>query len=207
MKKTEILRNGIISRNPVFFLILGLCPTLAVTTSLDNGLGMGAAALFVLVLSNAIISSLRNIIPSKIRIPSYIVIIATFVTLISMLLQAYFPDLFDRLGIYVPLIVVNCIILGRAEAFARKNGVIHSVIDGFSMGIGFTLALIIIGSIREIIGTSSLIFLGKTVFALQTSGAMIMILPPGALLTIGIIIASLNYFKYLKNFRSKKEIS
>ncbi len=195
MKKLQLFTQGIFSKNPVFFLVLGLCPTLAVTTSLENGIGMGLSALFVLTFSNAFISIIKGYIPEKIRIPIQIVIIATFVTIISMLMEAYFPDIFRRLGIYVPLIVVNCIILARADSFARKNPVNDSILDGIGMGIGFTLALMVIGMIREILGTAQIAILGSTIISLPFEKMMIMILPPGALLTIGLILAGINYFK------------
>jgi electron transport complex protein RnfE len=204
MKKGDILKQGVFTRNPVLFLILGLCPTLAVTTSLENGLGMGLSALIVLVLSNTLISIFKNFIPEKIRIPSFIVIIATFVTIIAMLLEAYLPDLFEALGIYIPLIVVNCIILARADSFARKNTVTDSIIDGLAMGLGFTLALSLIGTIRELFGNASIVFMGNTLMELGTERMIIMILPPGALLTIGLIIAALNYKKYLSSIGDKR---
>lgn len=156
VKSSEVFFNGLIKENPTFVLMLGMCPTLAVTTSAINGLGMGLTTTAVLVLSNVIISLLRNIIPNKIRIPAFIVIIASFVTIMQMLLQAFIPFLYDSLGIYIPLIVVNCIILGRAESFASKNPVIPSLFDGLGMGLGFALALTAIGAIREIIGAGEL---------------------------------------------------
>ncbi|MCF7862124.1 electron transport complex subunit E [Candidatus Woesearchaeota archaeon] len=197
MEKKDILLGGILQRNPVFTMMLGLCPVLAVTTSLENGLGMGLSAMFVLMFSNPIISSLRNVIPDRIRIPSFIVIIATFVTIVSLLMQAYLPALNDRLGIYVPLIVVNCIILGRAEVFARRNSIFDSLLDAVGMGIGFTLALIVIGSVRELLGSGSIAFWGYTLSA-PIEGAIVMILPAGALMTIGLIIALRNYIRMAK---------
>ena len=177
--------KGIFQRNPVFVLLLGLCPTLAVSTSVVNALGMGAAATFVLVFSNLIVSLIRNLVPNKIRIPCYIVVIATFVTLVELVLEAYLPDLNAALGLFVPLIVVNCIILGRAEAFASRNRPLVSVADGLGMGVGFPLALTVLGTIREISGSNSL-------FGLELipgfSPAMVMILPPGAFLTIGLLL-------------------
>ena len=195
MKYLYLIRKGMFSRNPVFFLILGLYPTLAVTTSLENGLGMGLSALIVLILSNTVISMIRKLIPEQVRIPVQIVIIATFVTIIAMLLEAYVPELFGRLGIYIPLIVVNCIILARADAFARKNPVPDAAADGLGMGLGFMIALVLIGSLREIIGTSGLALMGNVLFTLPTEGALIMILPPGALFTIGFILAAINMVK------------
>jgi Na+-translocating ferredoxin:NAD+ oxidoreductase subunit E len=197
MEKKDILLGGILDRNPVLTMMLGLCPVLAVTTSLENGIGMGLSALFVLMFSNPIISSLRNVIPDKIRIPSFIVIIATFVTIISLLMQALLPALNDRLGIYVPLIVVNCIILGRAEVFARRNSIFDSMLDAVGMGLGFTLALVLIGTTRELFGTGSISFIGYTL-STPIEGAIVMILPAGALLTIGLFIALRNHIKLAK---------
>lgn len=199
MGKKEIIMNGIFARNPVLFLVLGLCPSLAVTTSLENGLGMGISTLFVLFFSNTIISSLRGTIPSRVRIPAFIVVIATFVTIVSMSLQAYLPELNERLGIYIPLIVVNCIILARAEAFAKSNKITDSMADGIGMGLGFTLALMLIGSLRELLGTASLTLFGKVLVSFGTESIMLMILPPGALFTIGLIIASLNFSRQIKS--------
>lgn len=156
LKSSQVFLNGLLKENPTFVLMLGMCPTLAVTTSAINGLGMGLTTTAVLVLSNVIISLLRNIIPNKIRIPAFIVIIASFVTILQMLLQAFIPFLYDALGIYIPLIVVNCIILGRAESFASKNKMIPSFFDGLGMGLGFTVALTIIGAVREILGAGEL---------------------------------------------------
>lgn len=184
--------KGIFQRNPVFVLLLGLCPTLAVSTSVVNAIGMGAAATFVLVFSNLIISLIRNLVPNKIRIPCYIVVIATFVTLVELALEAYLPDLNASLGLFVPLIVVNCIILGRAEAFASRNRPLVSVADGLGMGVGFTLALTVLGTIREVSGSNSL-------FGLELipgfSPAMVMILPPGAFLTIGLLLGLFALFR------------
>lgn len=160
----ERILNGIIKENPTFILVLGMCPTLAVTTSVKNGLGMGLSTMAVLILSNLLISALRNVIPDKVRIPAYIVVIATLVTVVQLLLQAYIPSLYDSLGLYIPLIVVNCIILGRAEMFANKNGVLDSALDGVGMGLGFTLSLTCIGAVREIIGNGTIFsgfFLGS----------------------------------------------
>jgi len=179
------LGKGIFRRNPVFILMLGLCPTLAVTVSVHNALGMAGATLFVLLCSNVLISLLRSVIPRQIRIPCFIVIIATFVSVIELLLAAYFPEQDKELGIYVPLIVVNCIILGRAEAFASRHGVWASLADGLGMGIGFGAALILIGLIRELLGSNTV--LGYTV-APGLKPAVIMILPPGAFLTIGFLM-------------------
>lgn len=178
--------KGIIKENPVLVLLLGLCPTLAVTTSSFNGLGMGVAATFVLICSNIAISLLKNFIPDKIRIPCFIVIIASFVTVVDLILAGYLPDLHKTLGIFIPLIVVNCIILGRAEAFASKNSVIPSFFDGLGIGLGFTLALLLLGTIRELLGTG-------TIFGLDLFSkipALIMIMPPGAFVALGLILAT-----------------
>ncbi len=192
--------KGIYKENPVFRLVLGLCPILAVTTSVENGLGMGIAATSVLVCSNFIISLARNHIPKKIRIPIYIIVIATFVTIVEMLMQAYYPALFKSLGIFVPLIVVNCIILGRAEAFASRNNVFLSVVDGIGMGVGFTFSLIIISGIREILGNGS--FYGFPVAPVSYQPVLFMILPPGAFLTLGYV---LGFFNWLDMRNTKKK--
>ena len=191
--------KGIFRRNPVFVLLLGLCPVLAVTTSVSNALGMGAAATFVLVFSNLIVSLVRNLIPNKVRIPCFIVVIATFVTLVELFLKAYLPDLNESLGLFVPLIVVNCIILGRAEAFASRNDPVVSVVDGLGMGVGFTFALTVLGAIREIAGSNAL--LGLELIP-GFSPALIMILPPGAFLTIGIL---LGFFALLRARKEKED--
>ena len=197
------LTRGIIKENPTFGLMLGLCPTLAVTTEAINGIGMGLATAFVLVFSNIFVSLLRNIIPKNVRIPAYIVIIATFVTITDLLLKAYVPALYKALGIFIPLIVVNCIILGRAEGFANKNPVLNSLLDAVGMGIGFTLSLTLLASIREVLGAGTLTFellgMGKKFFLFGADSyinpAVIMILPPGAFITIGILFALKNYFE------------
>ena len=189
-------KKGIKIENPTFALLLGLCPTLAVSSSVINGLGMGIAATLVLLGSNMIVSAVRSIIPSKIRIPCYIVIIATFVTIIELLLKAYFPVLDRALGIFVPLIVVNCIILGRAEAFASKNNIIRSAFDALGMGVGFTLALLAISAIREMLGAGTL--LGFQIIP-GLEPAIIMILPPGALLTLAFLIGLTNLMKEKRN--------
>ncbi|MBN2852399.1 MAG: electron transport complex subunit E [Clostridia bacterium] len=182
--------KGIIRENPIFVLVLGMCPTLAVTTSAENGLGMGAAATVVLLGSNIVIALLRKVIPDKIRIPAYITIIAGFVTVIQLLLKAYLPDLDKALGIFIPLIVVNCIILARAEMFASKNNVGYSILDALGMGVGFTLALLLIGSIREILGSG-------TIFGMDVSfgvipQATLFILPAGGFLILGLLMALYN---------------
>ncbi|MBU0633490.1 MAG: electron transport complex subunit E [Candidatus Omnitrophica bacterium] len=193
--------RGICAENPTFRLMLGLCPTLAVTVTLENGLAMGLAATFVLIGSNIIISLIRNFVPSEVRIPCYILVIATFVTIVKLVLQAYFPLLYAKLGLFVDIMVVNCIILGRAEAFASKNQVFLSIADAFGMGIGFTLATGAIGAIREIIGSGKL--LGIPLGAGYFTPALIMILPPGAFLTIGLIMAFLNKMQALSCARQK----
>ncbi|MFA5369810.1 MAG: electron transport complex subunit E [Candidatus Omnitrophota bacterium] len=185
-------KKGICIENPTFGLLLGLCPTLAVSSNVKNGLGMGLAAGMVLLGSNIIISAVRRYIPSQIRIPCYIVVIAAFVTIVELLLKAYLPVLDKALGIFVPLIVVNCIILGRAEAFASKNAVVPSIFDALGMGVGFTLALLIISSIRELIGAGTL--MGFQIIP-GFHPAIIMILPPGALLTLGFLIGFSNIMK------------
>ncbi|MBN2412573.1 electron transport complex subunit E [candidate division KSB1 bacterium] len=188
--------KGIYAENPVFKQALGLCPTLAVSNSVENGLGMGLAATFVLVCSNVIISLIRKSVPPKIRIPIYIVVIATFVTMIDLSMAGFFPALHKSLGIFVPLIVVNCIILGRAEAYAGKNNAGLSFLDGLGMGIGFTLALMLLGVIRELLGNGSLF--GLPMLGAHFEPVLIMILPPGAFLTIGFV---LGFFNWLENRR------
>lgn len=200
MKSKEILSNGIIRENPIFRLVLGMCPTLAVTTAAINGLGMGVAVIFVLSLSNLAISLLKDYIPEKVRIPAYVVVIASFVTIVDMFMHAFTPALYDALGLYIPLIVVNCIILARAESFASKNKPFHSFMDGIGMGIGFTLALTLLGMIRELLGLGSIFgikLLGEgsiLSLSLFTSfkPAIIMILPPGAFFTLGLVLALIN---------------
>lgn len=186
----ERLRNGLFKENPIFVQVLAMCPTLAVSTSVVNALGMGISSTIVLICSNAIISAIRRFIPSKIRIPAYIVIIAGFVSAIDMFLNAYFPSLYASLGIFIPLIVVNCIILGRAEAYASKNTVVASIFDAIGMGLGFTLGLTVLGFFRELIGAGTV--LGFTVMPSAYVPANIMILAPGAFLTLGLIMAFIN---------------
>jgi electron transport complex protein RnfE len=185
--------KGLFKDNPVFCIVLGLCPTLAVSSRVENALTMGGAVIFVLLFSEAIISLIRNRIPKEIRIPAYIVIIATFVTIASLVMQAYIPSLYKALGIYVPLIVVNCIILGRAEAFASRHGVLDSVYDSLGMGIGFSMALTLIALIREVLGTMKLEVFGLTIFNLQLEPALVFILAPGALLVMGLLLAFFNF--------------
>lgn len=195
--KMKHLTNGIIKENPIFFQLLGMCPTLAVTTSATDGFAMGAATTAVLVCSNIVISLMRKIIPNKIRIPIFIVVIATFVTMIGMFMKAYLPDLDKSLGLFIPLIVVNCLILARAESFAFKNGVGSSTLDGIGMGIGFTLALTILGIVREIPGNGSVF--GISVTPEWFEPAVIMILPAGAFLALGLLLAGNNVLKARKN--------
>ena len=202
MKKLGILLKGIIKENPVLVLLLGACPTLATTTGVISALAMGIAATAVLICSNIVISMLRKAIPDKVRIPCYIVVIAGFVSVVQMLMQAYFPDLYDMLGVYLALIVVNCIILGRAEMFARKNGVIDSALDGIGMGLGFTLALVAMGSIREIIGAGT--WAGIEFTALKPYAVSIVTAAPGGFLVFGCLIALVNK---LTAGKGKKEFS
>lgn len=190
------LYNGIIKENPTFVQVLGMCPTLAVTSSAINGAGMGLSATVVLIGSNIVISLLRKVIPDEIRIPAYITIIATLVTVLQFLLKAYLPELNKSLGIFIPLIVVNCIILGRAEAFASKNGVLDSLFDGLGMGLGFTLSLTVLGIIRELLGNGTVF--GKQIMPQAYNPALIMVLAPGAFFTLGILMAILNARKIKK---------
>lgn len=197
MKYRDILKNGIIEENPTFVQLLGMCPTLAVTTSVSNAIGMGLSATFVLMCSNLAISLVRKLVPNKIRIAAYVVIIATFVSIVEMLLNAYLPALSESLGMFIPLIVVNCIILARAESFAAKNSPIPSALDGIGMGLGFTGALTIIGTVRELLGNGTI--LGFSVFGAAYNPALIFILPPGAFLVLGTIIAVINMISDKKN--------
>ena len=189
MGKLKTLTAGIIRENPVLVLVLGTCPTLAVSTSVKNAIGMGIAATFVLIGSNFVISLLKNVIPDKVRIPCYIVVIAGFVTVVQLLLNAFVPTLYSALGIFLPLIVVNCIILGRAEAFANKNGVVDSILDGIGMGLGFTIALTLAGLVRELLGAGTAF--GFTVFPKEYAIG-ILIQPPGAFLVIALFIIIMN---------------
>lgn len=191
MKIVKAFINGIIKENPVLRLLLGMCPTLAVTTSVINGLGMGAATTFVLLSSNIIVSSIRGIVPYRIRIPVFIIVIASFTTIVDLFLAGFLPTLHKALGIFIPLIVVNCIIFGRAEAFASKNPLKTSVADGLGMGIGFILALVLVSSFREILGSGTI--LGIPILGNAYSPALVMILPPGAFLVLGILIGIMNY--------------
>lgn len=188
----SILFNGIIKENPIFVIMLGMCPTLGTTSSAINGFGMGLATTFVLVCSNVAISLLKNFIPDNVRIPAFVVIIASFVTLVEMVMQAYVPALYDSLGIFIPLIVVNCIVLGRAEAFAAKNTVFKSFLDGLGMGLGFTLALSVLGSTRELLGTGKVF--SMTVFP-ENYGMIMFVLAPGAFIALAYLIAIFNKLK------------
>lgn len=192
----KYLKNGIINENPTFVQLLGMCPTLAVTTSSVNGMGMGLATTAVLLGSNIAISLLRKVVPDKIRIPIFVVVIATFVTIIDMFMHAYAIDLYKSLGLFIPLIVVNCIILGRAEAFASKNNIGNSIFDAIGMGVGFTIALTLLGSIRELFGAGSIF--GFSIFGAAYKPALIMILPPGAFLALGLLIGLVNYLSRKK---------
>jgi len=185
----KVLINGIIKENPIFVLLLGMCPTLATTSSAINGMSMGLATMFVLICSNAVISMLKNLIPDMVRIPAYIVVIATFVTIIEMLMNAYARTLADSLGIFIPLIVVNCIVLGRAESFASKNSVVSSIFDGVGIGLGFTFALTLLGAIRELLGTGKIFSLN---IYPERFGSLIFVLAPGAFIALGYLIAIFN---------------
>ena len=189
MSNLKILMNGIITENPTFVLLLGMCPTLGTTSSAMNGMSMGLATMFVLICSNMVISALKNVIPDMVRIPGYIVVIATFVTVVQMRMEAFIPALYASLGLFIPLIVVNCIVLGRAEAFAAKNGVVASAFDGIGIGLGFTIALTLLGAIRELLGTGKLFNL--TIMPEQF-GSLIFVLAPGAFIALGFLIAIVN---------------
>ncbi len=188
-KNLSVLFNGIIRENPILVLLLGMCPTLATTSSAINGMSMGLATMFVLICSNAVISLLKNLIPDMVRIPAYIVVIAAFVTIIEMIMNAYVPALVDSLGIFLPLIVVNCIVLGRAEAFASRNSVTSSIFDGAGMGLGFTLSLTILGALRELMGTGKIFSLN---IYPEQFGSLIFVLAPGAFIVLGYLIAVFN---------------
>ena len=185
-----VFMNGVITENPTFRLVLGTCPTIAVTTNAVNGIGMGLAATFVLLGSNVVISLLRNFIPDKVRIPAFVVVICTFVTMVQMLLQAYVPVLYESLGLFIPLIVVNCIILARAEAFASKNAPLASVMDGLGMGLGFTAAITIIGCIRELFGSGSLF--GLNIMGAGYQPMLILVLAPGGFIVFGLVLGIAN---------------
>jgi electron transport complex protein RnfE len=191
MDQWKNFSKGLLKENTVFVLILGMCPTLGVSTSAINGMGMGLATTFVLVMSNLVVSMVKNLIPDKVRIPAYIVIIAAFVTVVELVMKGYVPTLFDALGLFIPLIVVNCVVLGRAEAFASKNTVWSSIVDGAGIGIGFTLALIILGAVRELLGSGA--FFGMKL--ISGDGLLLFILPPGAFLALGYLIVLANMLK------------
>lgn len=184
MSKLQIILKGIIKENPTFVLVLGMCPTLGTTTSALNGMGMGLATTFVLMLSNLVISLIAGLIPDKVRIPAYIVVIAVFVTVVQLLMQAYVPSLYETLGLFIPLIVVNCIVLGRAEAYANKNSAIDSLCDGLGIGLGFTLSLTVIGAVRELLGSGAIF--GKEL--LEGDGMLVFILAPGGFLALGYLM-------------------
>jgi electron transport complex protein RnfE len=192
----KALTNGLVRENPTFRIVLGLCPTLAITTAAENGFWMGLAVIFVLVGSNVMVSALRGITPSKIRIPIFVLLIGTFVTIVDLVMHAYMPDMYKILGIYIPLIVVNCIIIARSEAFAYKNTVLLSLADGIGMGLGFTIAVMLIGAIREFLGTGNIVLFGRALLGAGGAGfepAIIAILPSGALLIFGLLLAALNW--------------
>ena len=192
MNYIKILFNGIVKENPTFVLLLGMCPTLATTTSAMNGMSMGLATMFVLICSNIVISLIKNITPDKVRIPVFIVVIASFVTILQMVMQAFVPEVYATLGLFIPPNVVNCIILGRAEAFACKNGPVASLFDGVGIGLGFTLGLTLLGSVRELLGAGSLF---GVVLLPETCNMLLFVLPPGAFITLGYLIAIVNKFK------------
>ncbi len=192
MSNIKILTNGLIKENPIFALLLGMCPTLATTTSATNGLSMGLATMFVLICSNVVISCIKRITPDMVRIPVFIVVIASFVTILQLCIKAYLPDVDAALGLFIPLIVVNCIILGRAEAFACKNNPLASMFDGIGMGLGFTFALTLLGMVRELLGAGSIFGFG---ILPEVANILVFVLPPGAFITLGYIIAIVNQLK------------
>ena len=192
MSYIQIIKNGIIKENPTFVLMLGMCPTLATTTSAINGLSMGLATMFVLICANVVISLIKKLTPDMVRIPVYIVVIASFVTLLQMVMQAYLPGIYASLGLFIPLIVVNCVILGRAEGFASKNGAVASLMDGIGIGLGFTLGLTLLGICREFLGNGSIF--GITLLP-ETYNMLMFVLPPGAFITLGFLVAAINRIK------------
>jgi electron transport complex protein RnfE len=196
MADFKVFTKGIWAENPVFKLVLGMCPTLAVTTAAENGVGMGLATTFVLVCSNIVVSAVRTIIPEKVRLPAFIVIIASFVTIVDLVMNGFFHQLHKVLGIFIPLIVVNCIILGRAEAFASKNPIVTSMFDGLGMGVGFTLSLVVLGSIREALGNGTIF--GISLFGQGFIPMLVMILPPGAFITLGLLLGVMNKIEQRK---------
>ena len=192
MNQWKNFTKGFIKENPVFVLVLGMCPTLGVTSSAINGLGMGLATTFVLLMSNVVISLVKNLIPDKVRIPAFIVIIAAFVTIVQLIMQAYLPSLYKSLGLFIPLIVVNCIVLGRAEAFASKNGLLSSAIDGLGIGLGFSFALVLLGGVREVLGSGKLFDI--TLYS-ENYVTLLFVLAPGAFIVLGYLIALINRIK------------
>ena len=194
MSNLKVLINGIVNENPTFVLMLGMCPTLGTTSSAINGMSMGLATAFVLICSNTVIAAVKNFIPNMVRIPSFIVIIASFVTLLQMVMQAYVPDLYKTLGLFIPLIVVNCIVLGRAEAFASKNGPVPSFFDGLGIGLGFTLALTLLGAVRELLGTGKMFNLSLIP---ENYGMLLFVLAPGAFIALGFLVAIVNKLRGL----------
>ena len=192
MTKLQLITKGLIKENPTFVLLLGMCPTLGTTTSAMNGMSMGIATMFVLIMSNIVVSLVKNVIPAKVRIPSFIVIIASFVTVVQLVMQAYVPDLYNTLGVFIPLIVVNCIILGRAEAFASKHGPFASMLDGLGIGLGFTGSLTLLGIVREVLGAGSVF--GVKFLPEGTDGILIFVLAPGAFLALGYLLVLFNKF-------------
>ena len=192
MNNFKVLMNGIVKENPTCVLLLGMCPTLGTTSSAMNGMGMGLATAFVLICSNVVISAIKNLIPDMVRIPAFVVVIASFVTLLQMIMQAYVPGLYATLGLFIPLIVVNCILLGRAEAFAAKNGPLASMFDGLGMGLGFTVGLTLLGAVRELLGTGKIF--GLTIMP-EDYGMLVFVLAPGAFIALGYLIAIVNRLK------------
>ena len=192
MNNFKVLMNGIVKENPTFVLLLGMSPTLGTTSSAMNGMGMGLATAFVLICSNVVISAIKNLIPDMVRIPAFVVVIASFVTLLQMIMQAYVPGLYATLGLFIPLIVVNCILLGRAEAFAAKNGPLASMFDGLGMGLGFTVGLTLLGAVRELLGTGKIF--GLTIMP-EDYGMLVFVLAPGAFIALGYLIAIVNRLK------------
>lgn len=192
MNKLQLITKGLIKENPTFVLLLGMCPTLGTTTSAINGMSMGLATMFVLIMSNIVVSLVKNVIPAKVRIPSFIVIIASFVTVVQLVMQAYVPDLYNTLGVFIPLIVVNCIILGRAEAFASKHGPFASMLDGLGIGLGFTCSLTLLGIVREVLGAGSVF--GAKFLPAGMDGILIFVLAPGAFIALGYLLVLFNKF-------------
>ncbi|PKP42984.1 MAG: electron transport complex subunit RsxE [Bacteroidetes bacterium HGW-Bacteroidetes-10] len=191
MSKFNLVTKGIFKENPIFVLLLGMCPTLGTTTSAINGMGMGLATMFVLIMSNMVISAIAGFVPAKVRIPSFIVVIAAFVTVLQFLMQAFTPGLYETLGLFIPLIVVNCIVLGRAEAFASKNGVVDSALDGIGIGLGFTAALTVLGMVRELLGSASIF----GIKLIDGDGILVFVLAPGAFIALGYLLVLFNKLK------------